>query len=86
VCLLITDGNQTRDNSTKDDEDLLPNAVKPLINKGVLMFALGITKNVEIEELYAITNHYSGRVVLAKDFDILPQKLNQLKQILCHSK
>ena len=71
----MTDGQQ----SYAPDQVGIPEAVKPLVDAGVLRYAIGIGTEISPVELKVIAG---DNVVLADDFDSLIQKIETQIRII----
>lgn len=77
----MTDGQQSTGEGIPDVD--LFEASQRLIKKGVEVFVLGIGENVDIPEMLQIAADKDANVFLAKDFDDLTEKVEELIESFC---
>lgn len=78
MAIVLTDGIQTvKDGETRKSKDLLQEAVKPIKDKGVEMFSIGIggVNQLSVEDLFTIASD-EGNVHIVESFS------NEINDIL----
>lgn len=82
IALLVTDGEQTRHRGAYIEPSV---AAAGLKQKGVHVFALGITKYASGKDLAAVASDKTS-VFIANLFDDLEQIQNKIKDRICQGK
>ena len=79
VMVVLTDGKQT----VTSDSKTLDDAVRPLQEKNVTVFAVGVGKAVDIQELLLLVGDNEDNVFLAEDFSQLARDSLRLAAQTC---
>ena len=82
VALVMTDGQQTIQNSSDLSSDVLSAAVQPLKDKNVHVISLGIGSNTNLFDLLTMASS-DNDVYLAENFDVLKELAANLTQNKC---
>lgn len=79
VMIILTDGIQTVTNDSKT----LDVAVRPLLEKNVTMFAVGVGKAIDLKELLLLVGGNEDNLFRAENFDKLAQDSIKLASQTC---